>query len=266
MPFTFSHPAAILPAKFFPERWISLTALVIGSITPDFEYFIRMKNYGIYGHTWGGIFWFDLPLGFLLTFVYHRFVRDGLIDNLPRFLRNRLYKFKGLDWTAYVRKHFLQVIICLLIGIATHVVWDGFTHRAGYFVQMIPWLDMNSEVFGVNHARFYILQNISSLLGMGLVVIAVLRIPKGADAGKRKIIKYWLVACAIAALITVIRTVGWFHHNDLEEIFVVHIFSGIPDVSIPEDVIMTAISASIIGLIVTPLIVRTKEIKATLPS
>jgi hypothetical protein len=266
MPFTFSHPAAILPAKFFPERWISMTALVIGSITPDFEYFIRMKNYGIYGHTWIGILWFDLPLGFLLTFVYHRFVRDGLIDNLPQFLRNRLFRFKTVDWLTYVKKHFIQVLLCLIIGSATHVAWDGFTHRAGYFVEMIPWLNLNTEVFGVQHVRFYILQNISSLIGMVLVVIAVLRIPKSADTGKRKIIKYWLVVVIIATTITVVRTLGLFQHSDMEEIFVVHIFSCIPDMRIPEDIIMTAISASIIGLIVTPFIVRAKGVKATLPS
>src|ERR1700722_2553749 len=104
MPFTFSHPSAILPAKWLPEKWVSITALVIGSITPDFEYFIRMKNLGLYGHTLGGLFWFDLPIGFALTFVYHDLVRDSLIDNLPRFLRSRLNKFKGFDWNTYVKQ------------------------------------------------------------------------------------------------------------------------------------------------------------------
>ncbi|WP_262496247.1 DUF4184 family protein [Flavobacterium piscis] len=39
MPFTFSHPAIILPLKYLPKNWISLTGLIIGSLTPDFEYF-----------------------------------------------------------------------------------------------------------------------------------------------------------------------------------------------------------------------------------
>src|ERR1700679_2947936 len=105
MPFTFSHPAAVLPAKLLPDKWVSMTALVIGSITPDFEYFIRMKNVGLYGHTVIGVFWFDLPIVFALTFIYHKFVRDGLLDNLPRFLRNRLNKFRGFDWASYVKQN-----------------------------------------------------------------------------------------------------------------------------------------------------------------
>jgi len=44
MPFTFSHPAIVLPLATLRRQWISATGLIIGSITPDFEYFIRMKN------------------------------------------------------------------------------------------------------------------------------------------------------------------------------------------------------------------------------
>ncbi|SEF46838.1 protein of unknown function [Flavobacterium urumqiense] len=41
MPFTFSHPAIILP--FLKNKKLSATALIIGSMSPDFEYFFRMK-------------------------------------------------------------------------------------------------------------------------------------------------------------------------------------------------------------------------------
>ena len=57
MPFTFSHPALILPLKYFPNKWFSLTGLVIGSLTPDFEYFLRMRIKSVYSHTLEGIFW-----------------------------------------------------------------------------------------------------------------------------------------------------------------------------------------------------------------
>lgn len=58
MPFTFSHPAIILPFKYLPNRWISMTGLIIGSLTPDFEYFIRMKIESYYSHTNAGLFLF----------------------------------------------------------------------------------------------------------------------------------------------------------------------------------------------------------------
>lgn len=59
MPFTFSHPAIVLPLTSLPKRCISVTGFVIGSLTPDFEYFIRMKVKSEYSHTISGLFWFD---------------------------------------------------------------------------------------------------------------------------------------------------------------------------------------------------------------
>ncbi|MEM7184808.1 MAG: DUF4184 family protein [Spirochaetota bacterium] len=40
MPFTFSHPAIVLPFVKFPKQWVCLSALIVGSIVPDFEYFM----------------------------------------------------------------------------------------------------------------------------------------------------------------------------------------------------------------------------------
>ena len=249
MPFTFSHPAAIIPAKLLPKKWISITALIIGSITPDFEYFIRMKNYGIYGHTYGGIFWFDMPLGFALTFIYHSLVRDSLIDNLPRILRSRLIKFKGFDWNNYVKQNIWVVIVCLFAGILSHVVWDGFTHRTGYFVKNIPWLQRNTEINDLQHVRFYILQVISSFVGMLAVLIAILSMPRERNIERRKIVKYWAIATPIAIAIIAIRMM-WYTYNPLDEVWVIH------GIIIPDDIIMTAISACLMSSIITPFILR----------
>lgn len=41
MPFTFSHPAIILPLSYLPKKWFSLTGLIIGSLIPDFEYLLE---------------------------------------------------------------------------------------------------------------------------------------------------------------------------------------------------------------------------------
>jgi hypothetical protein len=42
MPFTFAHPAAVLPLRrFCPDRLV-WSALVIGTVSPDLEYFVRL--------------------------------------------------------------------------------------------------------------------------------------------------------------------------------------------------------------------------------
>jgi hypothetical protein len=89
MPFTFSHPAIVLPFAFLPRKWFSLTGLVIGSLIPDFEYFLRMRIKSNYSHTIDGLFWFDLPLGIILGYIFHYLVRDSLLNNLPIFLKSR---------------------------------------------------------------------------------------------------------------------------------------------------------------------------------
>jgi len=101
MPFTFSHPAIVLPLKLIPKKWFSLTASVIGSLTPDFEYFIRMKVQSNFSHTILGVFWFDLPLGILLAFLFHNIVRNSLFDNLPLPLKSRLIGFNKFNWNRY---------------------------------------------------------------------------------------------------------------------------------------------------------------------
>ena|ERR1035437_3493274 len=97
MPFTFSHPALVLPIAYFPRKFYSLTGLVVGSMIPDFEYFLRMSTEGKYGHTLPGILWFDLPLALLVALIYHQVVRNLLIDNLHKILYIRLLSFKQWD-------------------------------------------------------------------------------------------------------------------------------------------------------------------------
>jgi hypothetical protein len=121
MPFTFSHPAIVLPLENISGKTLSLTGLVIGSITPDFEYFIRMKIQSNYSHSLPGLFWFDLPLGLLLTFIYHFIVRNQLISNLPKILNRKLSAFKHFDWLTYFKQNWIKVIVSILIGAALHL-------------------------------------------------------------------------------------------------------------------------------------------------
>ena len=169
MPFTFSHPAIILPLTFLPKKWFSLTGLVIGSLTPDFEYFLRMRIKSNYSHTIDGLFWFDIPLGLLLAFVFHNIVRDSLFDNLPLGLKSKFLSFRKFDWNSHFKKNWLVVIISIFIGAVSHIFWDSFTHDHGYFVQTIPNLANTVNIFTLKIPILKILQHSSTLVG-GLVI------------------------------------------------------------------------------------------------
>ncbi len=132
MPFTFAHPAVVLPFRLFPRRWVSWTGLIIGSLTPDFEGFIHLGGPKVVSHSWAGMFWWDLPVGLALCFIFHLLFRDLLIDQLPGFLRRRVVQYRRFDWLGYVRKNAPVFLISLLLGIASHLLLDRLTHTDTY--------------------------------------------------------------------------------------------------------------------------------------
>lgn len=238
MPFTFSHPAIILPLTYLPRKWFSLTGLVIGSLTPDFEYFLRMRVKSNYSHTLEGIFWFDLPLALLLAFTFHNIIRNSLFDNLPTFLKSRFSTFKQFDWNRFFYKNWLVLIISILIGTASHLFWDSFTHNHGYFVETIPSLTNTIDLFGEQIPIFKILQHSSTLIGGLLITLAFYKLPTDSSGNKKINLKYWTIFAGLTLTIISIR-----------------ILSGL-EIKQYGNVIVTAISAGIISLILTPLATR----------
>lgn len=230
MPFTFSHPAIVLPLALLPRRMYSITGLVAGSMMPDFEYFLRLRLNSYFSHTWPALFYFNLPLGLLLAYVFHRFVRDALIDNLPAYLQKHLLPYKGQDWSAYLRKHWAVAGSSLLLGAASHIIWDSFTHSEGYFVLMIPSLQQEILLGGVTFPYYRVVQHLSTLLG-GMIVLSVIKLqpqyPKEdryASMGKNT---YWLVVLGMALLILLLRFLSGLHYSSYSHIIASLIGGGL---------------------------------------
>ena len=241
MPFTFSHPAIVLPLTFLPRQWFSLTGLVIGSLTPDFEYFLRMRIQSNYSHSISGLFWFDLPLGILLAFIFHNIVRDILFDNLPTILKSRVMKFKMFDWNNYFKRNWLVVTISVLIGAGSHIFWDSFTHDQGYFVQTIPVLTNTVDFFGRQLPTLKILQHSSTLLGGLVIAFALYKLTPNKNIIGQLNIKYWGIMTTLTLIIIAARLFSGLHYK------------------LYGHVIVTAISAGLISLILTPWLARQKK-------
>lgn len=241
MPFTFSHPALVLPLTYLPKQWFSLTGLVIGSLAPDFEYFLRMKVTSHYSHTIGGLFWFDLPLGILLAFIFHSIVRNALIQNLPSLLNSRFSTYIGFEWNTHFIKNWLVVLISLLIGAASHLLWDSFTHNHGYFVEAVPALAETVTLFGKEIPVFKILQHSSTVLGAILIAYAIYRLP-AINTGKARIsAKYWGLVAAVSFIIIATRLSTGLNFHQYG------------------NVIVTVISAVLISITLTPLLLKLKN-------
>lgn len=237
MPFTFSHPALVLPLTFLPKKWFSLTGLVIGSLAPDFEYFMRMKIKSDYSHTIEGLFWFNLPLGIILAFIFHNIVRNPLVKNLPKSIKSRFHPIVEFNWHTYFSKNWLVVILSILIGAFSHLFWDSFSHNHGYFVMDMPILQDTLNVFGTETPIYKILQHTSTLLGAAIIILTIYKLPKVEIETTKINSTYWMVFIGLTFLIISIRLLSGLKLQDYGNL------------------IVTAITAGLIGLILTPQII-----------
>jgi Domain of unknown function (DUF4184) len=171
MPFTLSHPAAIIP---FARQRLVLSALVVGSMSPDFLYFINLAPRGQFGHTLTGIFLFCLPLGVLVLWFFHTLMKWPLLSLCPQSLQERLMEpANGFTFRSLSRQ--LMIVLSILIGAGTHLFWDGFTHDYGWAVSRLLFLNWSVfEIGSRSIPAFKVLQHSSTLSGGVVLLISFL--------------------------------------------------------------------------------------------
>lgn len=212
MPFTAAHPVLILPLA--RSKQFSATALIAGSMVPDFEFFFQMRAVENIGHHWYGIVLFDIPAALLLCYLFHNLLRNLLIAHLPSALQQRFTYARAFNWNTYVTKNKAMVFISLLTGIASHLAWDGFTHADGVFVEMLPALTLTTGWSFLNIPVYFLLQLLFSVMGMSIIMYTVYALPKTETETVYINSKYYwpLMICTIS-IILIIRIIVWPQYN-----------------------------------------------------
>jgi len=172
MPHTFAHPFFAAPLKRLMPRFLRTSGLALGSMAPDFEYFVAMEPHRTIGHTVAGFFLLHLPLCAAAVLVIERLLLPTLPFLLPsaggwdRFaaerLRMRPLRTPG-DW--------LKFFISLFIGFLTHLFMDGWTHGHTWFTNRYWWL--HKRGFG-DFVVYESLQFAFTALGAGAIALYVL--------------------------------------------------------------------------------------------
>ena len=134
MPFTFAHPAAVLPLRRFCPRFLSFPALVAGSLSPDVGYCFETFNAGGFSHRFVGSVIFCLPVGLAILLGFYA-VRAFLVRRAPAGCRQVL-----LPADRPVAFGWLVIVLSLWLGALTHILWDSFTNRTGWTVVHLPLL------------------------------------------------------------------------------------------------------------------------------
>jgi hypothetical protein len=235
MPFTFAHPAAILPLR--RSRFLQTVPLIIGSLVPDLPYFFPTRFGRAYfpdTHTLYGSFSICLPLGMALLIAI-LLLREPLTVLLGS--RARWICLRSIERFTARPLHWPIALFSILIGSWTHIAWDSVTHQTGWTATRVAALSAPVSVFGWDTATSHLLQYVSSVFGLVVLAIwfrsLVLRVPASVSEDQARPGARWLVLALILIVSLLIgvsraylawhdssyyrlgyllltRTIGWF--------------------------------------------------------
>lgn len=241
---------AILPVV---GRWrLDTTCLVIGAMAPDFEYFVRVRQASTISHTWLGLVVFDLPMTLALAVAFHAIVKWPLVLVTPRFLARRAAVIAARPWGERSVRFGLACAISALIGAASHIVWDGFTHSDGLIVPHVAALRAPVDVPGLGRDMVLhrLLQHVSTLIGLaaclGFAARALRRV-EPVELPARPRVWPRLVACLLIAGGAAATAPRAFLRRDADDI---------------GNVIVVLIAGALAGVVIAALVLRGPALRA----
>lgn len=181
MPLTFpSHAAAILPLLRVGEARLPARALVVGTTAPDLIYLVGPL--GAAAHRPAGLLTICLPAG-LLAFLYLEalvvpVLGPALVGAAPRRVASTVARLVGPRPRPRGVRGWLAVAAALVLGAATHQLWDGFTH-AWLWPARALYPDTTVSLLGRPILLARVLQHGSSLLGLVVVLVYLRRTAPG---------------------------------------------------------------------------------------
>ena len=170
MPCTLVHPLAVLPLRRLCPATLNFAALVIGSMSPDFGYYINQFSVTGFAHTMLGTLTVCLPSGIVVLVIFY-LVRQPLCFILPQPHRSALLPLASIRPLLSPR-WCMVAVISLLLGSWTHTIWDSFTHAGAWSVERISILrESLFRVHGTVFPASYILQQFSTFGGGAALAI-----------------------------------------------------------------------------------------------
>ena len=187
MPFTFlAHQAPVLPLKWRWPRMVSGLGLVLGSMAPDFGYFVLGARATRDWHRLHGALLYCLPLSLVLYMLITRLVAAPLARHVPRLGALRLHEWAYLEAQPRTLAHLAIVAASVLAGVATHLAWDLFTHEGSWMGGYVPFLaDALMRVRGHDVRGSNVLWFVSTAVG-GLYTLHFLH-----AVGRRGLLREW---------------------------------------------------------------------------
>jgi uncharacterized protein DUF4184 len=201
MPWTFAHPAAVLPLRRLCPKYLSFVAVVVGSITPDLGYYFGQLRAASFAHTFSGSLVLCFPSGIVVLALLF-LLRKPILFLLPQPHRHALTAYSNAIDRLTVNR-IAVIAYSLVLGAWTHIVWDSFTHGATLASNHLAML--REPLFHVGTRAFLgyqLLQALSTLIGsVALVVAYAIWLRRHRDAlpphqKHDELKRWWLIAAA----------------------------------------------------------------------
>jgi len=144
MPFTPSHAVVALP---FVRTPLLPAAVAIGAMTPDLPLFLRGTPL-TYQATHTNLL-LSAAVALVLVVLWYGLLRPAVRELAPAAAARRLpaaWDAPAPVPAAWWRRRpapasALLLLVSVLVGVVSHVVWDAFTHEARWGVRLLPQLE-----------------------------------------------------------------------------------------------------------------------------
>ena len=162
MPFTISHAVLAPPISKLTGHALPVAALAIGCMVPDLYRLFTQENSNT-THLWTSIIHPDLWIGLGFCLLWYLIYRPVI------------YRLSGIQHPLHIKsfksavKFLIGVIAAVLVGTATHIIWDGLTHVDFRTFAFKDVLSQNLTLFHHQYPVHRILQ-----IGSSIVVLPIL--------------------------------------------------------------------------------------------
>jgi len=162
MPFTISHAVLAPPISKLTGHALPVAALAIGCMVPDLYRLFTQENSNT-THLWTSIIHPDLWIGLVFCLLWYLLYRPVI------------YRLSGIQHPLHIEsfksaiQFFIGVIAAVLVGTATHIIWDGLTHVDFRTFAFKDFLSQNLTLFNHQYPVHRILQ-----IGSSIVVLPIL--------------------------------------------------------------------------------------------
>ena len=159
MPFTLSHAVLAPPLAKLSGQRLPIAALAIGCMLPDLHRLFTLRQDPT-PHLWSALFYPNLFLGLMFCALWYLVYRPAL------------YRFVGIHHPLNLNTikstlgFVCGLILALLIGNATHLIWDGLTHHDFRSFAFQDFLAQSVQWGAQTYPMHRILQISSSILAL----------------------------------------------------------------------------------------------------